>query len=1304
MVAMKRIHIQIETRIALLYAVFGGLWILFSDSLLNILIPDLALYARIQTYKGWFFVAASALLIYSLIKQEIARRNETVTKLRASEQQYRELFEHMTEGYAYCKMLFEDGQAVDWIYLTVNEAFASLTDLQQVTGKRVSEVIPGIRTSAPELFEIYARVALTGQPEKFEIFLEALNMWFSVSVYSPEKEYFVAVFDVITERKRAEEALRRYELLSEHSRDTILFMRREDGRILEANAAATQAYGYSREELLALTIQDLRAPDTRGLTAEQMAQADAGGILFETVHRRKDGSIFPVEVSSQGATIGGLRTLVSIVRDITKRRQVETALRLAVENLDKRTRELNAILSSVQEYVYIFDAQGRFVFANKKLLELWGLTVEAATGKTMRDLHYPEAVESALWEGVQRVFESGETVTNVTRYTSPAGVAGTYENILAPMFGPGNQVDFVAGSSRDITERERIEAEIESLSKFPTENPNPVLRVRIDGWLTYANAASRELLEVWGCEMNSYLPAEMRNLIAAADESGSTNTVDVPCNEKTYSLMLVPVAESGYVNLYGTDITERKQAEEQLRYQAALLSHVKDAIVASDAQFCLTAWNSGAEALYGWKAEEVLGRNGLELIRTEWPGVDADEMRRAIAETGHWLGEATQARKDGSRFPVEVSSLVLYDDQGQVTGYVSVNRDITERKQAEQALRSSEERFSKAFRASPDAMVISHQSDGLILEINGGWSDLFGYEPEEVIGRSSLELELFGNPEDHKQAVSLLQQQGSLRDFELDIRRKSGEVRQASLSAEKIEINGVDCLLTILRDITAWKQTEAALRESEERLNRAQEIAHLGSWELDLVNNKLTWSDEAYRIFGLEPQEFGATYQAFLEAVHPDDRAAVDQAYSGSIREGRDSYEIEHRVVRRASGEIHTVHEKCEHFRDDSGQIIRSVGMVHDITERVQAEQALRESEAFTKTVLDNLPVGIAVNSVDPTVTFTYMNDNFPKFYRTTREKLAGADAFWDAVYENPGFREEMKNRVLDGIASNDLERMVWADVPIARKGEETTFITARNIPLPGKALMISTVWDVTERKRAEEELRQTLAELKRSNAELEQFAYVASHDLQEPLRGIAGLVELLQQRYQGQLDSRADEYITHIVEGTQRMQTLINDLLAYSRIGRRGEAIQPTPAETALQATRQNLSAAIQEYGATITSDDLPVVKADATQLIQLFQNLIGNAIKFRSERPPHIHVAVAEAGDCWQFSVQDNGIGIDPQYFERIFQVFQRLHTRREYKGTGIGLAICKKIIERHGGQIWVASEPGAGSTFYFTLPKGK
>jgi len=243
---------------------------------------------------------------------------------------------------------------------------------------------------------------------------------------------------------------------------------------------------------------------------------------------------------------------------------------------------------------------------------------------------------------------------------------------------------------------------------------------------------------------------------------------------------------------------------------------------------------------------------------------------------------------------------------------------------------------------------------------------------------------------------------------------------------------------------------------------------------------------------------------------------------------------------------------------------------------------------------------------------------------------------------------------------------------------------------------------DMTERKRAEDELRRTGRELARSNAELEQFAYAASHDLQEPLRAVSGCVELLQRRYEGQLDARADELISHARAGAARMRDLINDLLAYSRVSTRGGALAVTDCNLALDTALANLSVAIRESGAVVTKDQLPTVMADSTQVTQVLQNLLSNAIKFRAARPPEIHVGVERNGGAWLFSVRDNGIGMEAVYSDRIFKVFQRLHTRREYSGTGIGLAICKKIIERHGGRIWVTSQPDQGSTFHFTIPE--
>jgi light-regulated signal transduction histidine kinase (bacteriophytochrome) len=265
-----------------------------------------------------------------------------------------------------------------------------------------------------------------------------------------------------------------------------------------------------------------------------------------------------------------------------------------------------------------------------------------------------------------------------------------------------------------------------------------------------------------------------------------------------------------------------------------------------------------------------------------------------------------------------------------------------------------------------------------------------------------------------------------------------------------------------------------------------------------------------------------------------------------------------------------------------------------------------------------------------------------------------------------------------------------------------------------------SQIGSFIERQRAEQALALKARELERSNTDLEQFAYVASHDLQEPLRMIASYTQLLDRRYRDKLDDEAREFMGFAVDGALRMQTLINDLLAYSRVGTRGKPLAPVDTGEVLQRALTNLKVAIEESRAQIDATPLPTVLGDATQLTQLFQNFVGNAIKFRGNKPAVIHVSAqrtdtAPAPDPgrpsaiphrqspeWLFAVRDEGIGIEKQYFDRIFVIFQRLHTREEYPGTGIGLAVCKKIVERHGGRIWLESAPGQGSTFFFTLPQ--
>jgi len=235
----------------------------------------------------------------------------------------------------------------------------------------------------------------------------------------------------------------------------------------------------------------------------------------------------------------------------------------------------------------------------------------------------------------------------------------------------------------------------------------------------------------------------------------------------------------------------------------------------------------------------------------------------------------------------------------------------------------------------------------------------------------------------------------------------------------------------------------------------------------------------------------------------------------------------------------------------------------------------------------------------------------------------------------------------------------------------------------------------------ANSRLRGTSTELARSNAELQEFAYVASHDLQEPLRAVAGCVHLLEERCRGRLDATEAELIGHTIDGAMRMQTLIEDLLTLSRVGTHGTSFEKTDMNQVLSWALSNLARALRESGGEVIPEALPTVLADRTQMMQLLQNLIGNSLKFRRERPPRIQVGAERRDAVWQFWVRDNGIGIEAQYFEKIFRPFQRLHTRREYPGTGIGLAVCKKIVARHGGRIWLDSEVGLGTTFYFTIP---
>ena len=372
---------------------------------------------------------------------------------------------------------------------------------------------------------------------------------------------------------------------------------------------------------------------------------------------------------------------------------------------------------------------------------------------------------------------------------------------------------------------------------------------------------------------------------------------------------------------------------------------------------------------------------------------------------------------------------------------------------------------------------------------------------------------------------------------------------------------------------------------------------------------------------------------------------------------------------------------------------------IRDISVRESAEKRLAQMEGRYRGLLEAAPDAMVV--VNEHGEIVLLNLQAEKQFGYRRDELLGQKVT-NIIPE--GFAERL---IADDLRSAEeaLAQQIGTGIElIGRRKDGSGFpLELMLSPLRNAEgiLVTAAIRDIATRKAAEAHLLQKVEELNRSNEELGQFAYIASHDLQEPLRMVASYTQLLSRRYKGKLDADADEFIAFAVDGASRMQRLIQDLLAYSRVGSKGKDLVDASSDDALKEALFNLRGAIEESGALVTHDALPTVLADKRQLTQLFQNLVGNAIKYQSAGVPQVHVAVANSdGNNWVFSVKDNGLGIDSQYFERIFGMFQRLHKRDEFSGTGIGLAICKKIVERHGGSISVESQLGRGSTFRFAL----
>ncbi|HLO77455.1 MAG TPA: PAS domain S-box protein [Magnetospirillum sp.] len=449
----------------------------------------------------------------------------------------------------------------------------------------------------------------------------------------------------------------------------------------------------------------------------------------------------------------------------------------------------------------------------------------------------------------------------------------------------------------------------------------------------------------------------------------------------------------------------------------------------------------------------------------------------------------------------------------------------------------------------------------------------------------------------------------------------------------------------------------------------------------------------AYRGRTLE-QESG---DGWAEGVHPDDFDRCLRIYLGAFAR-QQRFEMEYRILR-GDGEYGWIVDYGMPISADNGAFLGYMGYCFDVTTRRRSEESLRRRESELRAIYD--ASNVAIFHIDRHGMISQENRHAAEMFGFLPGQLSGADYFQFLQPEDRASARANLDRAFNDPADMQVERLYqrqdggqfWGRLSIERARDDAGNVSG----------IVAVVVDITDRRMAELELERVCRTLQTSNAELEQFAYVASHDLREPLRMVSSYISLLERRYAQMFDQDGKDFLGFIRDGAQRMDRMVLDLLAFSRIDRRGAPIVPMSAADAMAAALDNLKIAIDESGAQVQVDlpALPAVMGDIHQIISLFQNVIGNALKYHQPgKQPHIRVDCRNEAPLWHFTVADDGIGIAPEFHDRIFQLFQRLHTREAYEGTGIGLAMCKKIVERHQGAIWVDSAPDQGTTFHFTL----
>jgi PAS domain S-box-containing protein len=823
------------------------------------------------------------------------------------------------------------------------------------------------------------------------------------------------------------------------------------------------------------------------------------------------------------------------------------------------------------------------------------------------------------------------------------------------------------------------------------------------------------------------------------------------------------------------DITEERRRTELQERLAAIVESSDDAIISKDLNGIILSWNKGAERIFGYTAEEAIGKPVSMLAvpeRVEEISNIIGRIRRG-ERIDHY--ETKRKTKDGRVLDISLTVSPIRNAAREVVGASKIARDITERRRLEEAVKehsrhlAARERYLQAVLESMPECIKVLGPDGQLKEMNrAGLRMVEADRPEDVIGACVYPL----IDEDYREAFREINESvfrggtGGTLQFAITGLKGSHRFFETNVVSLRNEDDVVIGALSATRDITDWKHAEQALRASEARFRAAVSAVSSIIWTND-SEGRMTGEQPGWTAFTGQSKEEVQGY-GWATAVHPEDAQSTIDAWNESVRERR-PFIFEHRV-RRYDGAYRLFSIRAVPVFDDAGTIREWVGVHTDITEEraltesrtvaLQREHEARQTAELLNKVGPLLAAELDTQSLTQKVTdlatqlvgaqfgalfhnvqneqgesytlYTISGvprEHFSRFPMPRKTKVFAPTFAGHGVVRSEDITKDHRygqNPPYAGMPEGHLPVRSYIAVPVvSRSGEvlgglffghelASVFTEQHEALLTGIAAQAAIALDnarlFSESIRAREALARSNDELRRANADLEQFAYSASHDLKEPLRMVAIYSQILQRKYGQKLDVNANEYLRTVLTGAQRMDKLVHDLLAYTRSSAPADSSEPissVDAEAVFEQAVTNLSQSIEESGATIEKGALPPLRVMEVHLLQLFQNLIENAIKYRGNTPPQIRVQATreKEQDLWRICVDDNGIGIAPEYRDQVFGIFKRLHPSEHYSGTGIGLAICQRLVLRYGGRIWVESEgEGKGSTFCFTLPGGE